>query len=224
MTSSPRRAVDPPFSPVLLAGMALAPVPVRLLQPACDALFGMVRRRHPDLLERLSDYPDAVIGIDPLDLPFVLILRPDPDMPSLELVRSLDDVETTARIRGPLALLVALGEGRLDGEQAFFTRRLVIEGETEVVLALRNAVDGAAIDLIGDLADTLGPLGSPIRRALGLGGGVLERLSEDMDLLRRSIAGPAQRSAEAQGARINALEEEVSALKRQLRRQQGRRE
>jgi O2-independent ubiquinone biosynthesis accessory factor UbiT len=218
----PSRPVDPPFSPVLLAGIALAPVPPRLLQPLFDAILAVVRRRHPDILDRLAAYPDAVIGIDPVDLPFVLILEPSPQLPLLTVRRNFDDEPTTAIIRGPLAMLFSLCEGRIDGDAAFFSRQLVFEGDTEVVLALRNAVDGAGIDLEADFAATLGPLARPLRHAIGLGGRVFGRLSHDMNMVRSALLGPALRGAEAQSARIGEVEAELAALRRTMRQREAR--
>lgn len=214
------RPVDPPFSPVLLAGVVLAPVPPRLFQPLFDGILAVVRRRHPDILERLAAYPDAVVGIDPVDLPFVLILEPRPDRPVLTVRRDFSGVATTAAIRGPLDLLFALAEGRLDGDAAFFSRQLVIEGDTEVVLALRNAVDGAGIDLDADFAATLGPLARPLMRVRRAGGWLFDRLARDMDLVRRSLVGQALKGVDAQAARLGELEGEVAELRRGLRQRE----
>jgi predicted lipid carrier protein YhbT len=214
--------VDPPFSPILLAGVALGPVPPRLLQPLFDAILSVVRRRHPDILERLAAYPDAVVGIDPVDLPFVLLLEVRPEQPRLTVKRDFTGIEMTAVIRGPLALLFALGEGRLDGDAAFFARNLVFEGDTEVVLALRNAVDGAGIDIKADFAATLGPLARPLLGAGRAGGWLFDRLARDMDLVRRALVGPALKGAEAQSARLSELENEVETLRRGLRQRDQR--
>lgn len=216
------RPVDPPFSPVLLAGLALAPVPPRLLQPLFDAILAVVRRRHPDILDRLAPYPEAVIGIDPVDLPFVLVLEPAPERPRLTVCRDFAGAETSALIRGPLAMLFALAEGRIDGDAAFFSRQLVFEGDTEVVLALRNAVDGAGIDLEADFAATLGPLARPLRHIVGVGSWVFGRLARDMDLVRSALLGPALRGADAQSARLGELEEEIGSLRRSLRHRESR--
>jgi predicted lipid carrier protein YhbT len=218
----PSRPVDPPFSPVLLAGLALAPVPPRLLQPLFDAILSVVRRHHPDILDRLSAYPQAVVGVDPVDLPFVLVLEPIPEQPLLTVCRDFSELRPTAVIRGPLAMLFALAEGRIDGDAAFFSRQLVIEGDTEVVLALRNAIDGAGIDLQADFAATLGPLARPLHHLAGLGGRLFDRLSQDMDTLRAAIVGPALRGAQAQSARIGELEAEVTQLRRSLRHKEPR--
>ena len=220
--AQPSRPVDPPFSPVLLAGIALAPVPPRLLQPLFDAILSVVRRRHPGILERLADYPDAVVGIDPVDLPFVLVLEPHPQMPTLTVHRDFSEVEPTAFIRGPLEMLFALSEGRIDGDAAFFSRQLVIEGDTEVVLALRNAIDGAGINLEDDFAATLGPLARPLRHFASVGGRLFNLLSRDMDMVRRSLIGTALRGTDAQSSRISELETELASIRRTLRNREHR--
>ncbi|SDW14967.1 ubiquinone anaerobic biosynthesis accessory factor UbiT [Marinobacter mobilis] len=46
-----------------------------------------------------------------------------------------------ATIRGSLSAFKTLAERRLDPDQLFFHRRLVIEGDTELGLALKNLLD-----------------------------------------------------------------------------------
>jgi predicted lipid carrier protein YhbT len=224
--SNPRaerqRPVDPPFSPVLLAGLALAPLPPKMLQPLFDAAMALVRRRHPDLLDRLSGFGNAVIGIDPVDLPFVLVFEPRPERPRLTVWRDFTGVALSATVRGPLSMLMALGEGRLDGDAAFFSRQLVIEGDTEVILALRNAVDGAGIDMRADFAATLGPMARPLMRIADAAGQVVGRLADDMALVRQALVGPTLKAADIQTARLNELEAEVATLRRSLRQREKR--
>ncbi|HIJ37531.1 MAG TPA: lipid carrier protein [Rhodospirillaceae bacterium] len=221
-TEQVSRPVDPPFSPVLLAGLLLAPVPPRLLQPLFDGILTVVRRRHPDILERLAAYPDAVIGIDPVDLPFVLVLEPWPESPHLEVRRDFSGLSPSAIIRGPLAMLFALAEGRIDGDSAFFSRQLVFEGDTEVVLALRNAIDGAGIDLQADFATTLGPLARPLMQAVDFGGRVFNRIADDMETIRVALLGPALRGAVAQSSRLEEVENELAEMRRTLRAREKR--
>lgn len=61
-------------------------------------------------------------------------------------------------IRGRAAIFAGLARRRLDPDTAFFQRRLVVEGDTELALAAKNALDG--ID-----PEALPPL---LRRALRL--------------------------------------------------------
>jgi predicted lipid carrier protein YhbT len=50
-------------------------------------------------------------------------------------------VSADAVIRGDPAVLLALARRRIDADTAFFQRRLVIEGDTDLGLAAKNALD-----------------------------------------------------------------------------------
>ncbi len=185
----PSHGRPPPLSPVLLAGLIARPLPPRLLQPALDSALTIVKRRHPGLFERLSCLNKPLFLIDPVDLPLVFLLDADPDHPRVTVARESNGQET-AVIRGPLLILIDLLEGRLDGDALFFSRDLSIEGDTEAVVALRNAVDDADINLREDMLALLGPLAPSARHALGLGGRIYARLSEDLDMLKAALQGP----------------------------------
>jgi predicted lipid carrier protein YhbT len=64
-------------------------------------------------------------------------------------------------------LLLALAEGRVDGDAEFFGRQISIDGDMEAVLALRNAIENSAIDFTKDLAPSRGPLRRPVEAVLG---------------------------------------------------------
>ncbi len=210
----------PPLSPILLAGLAVRPLPTALLQPFLNAAMRAVRTRHPDLFDRLSGLDDPTYLIDPVDLPFVFVLRPDPDDPHVRALPDGDGVEATATIRGPFLRLIELLEGRIDGDALFFTRALTIEGDTEAVVALRNAVDGAEIDVVNDILTLFGPLGGPLRRIAGVAESVFCRVADDLETLRNAATAPLERRAEAQAAEIKALEEKLVDLKRRTQVQE----
>ena len=212
------KPMTPPFSPVLLLGLALRPVRPALLQPLFDTMLRLVRTRHPDILERLEAYGDKIVCIDPVDLPFALVLEPDPAQPRLTVRRFVDADEVHATIRGPLETLIALAEGRMDGDALFFSRQLVVEGDTEVVVALRNAIDGAGIDLVADLTAALGPLSQPARRAAGSLLEAVAGLRSGVEMLRQSFIAPAMQGVAARDARLAELEAEVKALRKAGRR------
>ena len=175
----------PPLTPVLLAGLLARPLPPQLLQPLLDVLFSLLGRRHPGLFERLSCLSAPIFLIDPIDLPLIFELDAGPERRRLTAAR-IGSGRAVATIRGPLLALIELLEGRVDGDALFFSRTLSIEGDTEAVVALRNAVDDAGIDLRRDLLEALGPLAPPMRHALGLGERIYARLNGDLELLRAS--------------------------------------
>lgn len=189
MTLSRHRV--PPLSPVLMAGLALHPLPPLFLQPALSAAFAVMRRRHYGVFERLAGLGDTLIAIDPVDLPMVFLLRPGGDRPSLRAAR--DGAGATATIRGPLRALIELLQGRVDGDALFFSRDLVIEGDTGPVLMLRNAVESEVIDVLDDLTSVFGPLAGPARKVAVGALAIYSRLEEDMDILCSAMATPSPR-------------------------------
>jgi len=202
----------PPLSPLLVAGMLLRPLPPGLLSPLLGVALTAMRRRHPHIFERLAELGDTTFRIDPSDLPFALLLRLGPS-PRLEAVadEAASDA-VTATVRGPLLLLLDLLEGRLDGDAVFFSRDIVIDGDTEAVLALRNALESDEVDVLDDLLSVLGPLHRPARRIAGIGGALLSRAARDLETVRAAAVAPLARQAERQAADLHDLAARVDAL------------
>jgi predicted lipid carrier protein YhbT len=100
----------------------------------------------PSFSARLAGYAGRTFAIDPIDCPFVLLITPGVDRPSVRIVRDLAGAAHDARIAAPLVVLLGMIDGTYDGDALFFSRDLVIEGDTEAVLALRNAVENAELD------------------------------------------------------------------------------
>jgi predicted lipid carrier protein YhbT len=212
-----------PLSPVLLLGMAVRPLPLSPLQPVLDMAVMAMLRQHPDVFERLAEVGSPRFLIDPVDLPFVFLLWPDRHRPTLRVAGSVGEEAVTAAIRGPLLSLVELLEGRMDGDSLFFSRELVIEGETEAVVALRNAVDGAEIDIATDLLAPLGPLAAVARHLVQGAAALFDRAAEDLETLRAAMIAPALRRGDALAAELGDLEARVGALRPQDRRVRAKR-
>lgn len=177
---------DLPRCPRLIAA-ALTPLPPAALGPALTAFSRRLSARHEGMLRRLGDYAAHAVLLDPTDLPFVLHLQPSAG-PRLTAHRRGRAPAAAARIAGPLSALTGMLHGRYDGDALFFSRDLTIEGDTAVVLALRNALDDAELDLGEELAVLAGPLGAPVRRGLALA----ERLSglslHRTDLMKENLS------------------------------------
>mgnify|MGYP000860393770 FL=1 len=158
-----------------ICAWALRPLPLPPLQFALERLLASSLKRHPDLISRLAPVEGRRIAVEPSDLPFVALLSIGKGTISLRVARTVSDEAADSRIRGPLLALIGLVDGVYDGDALFFSRDLVIEGDVEAVLALRNAIDNADVDMIGEVAATLGPFAAPfdqsargITRLLGI--------------------------------------------------------
>lgn len=175
----------------LLAGIAAVPLSPYWLQPGLTLALGVMRRRHPNLFDRLSSLDDPTYLIDPVDLPLVFVLSLNPDHPQLSARRRGEGANTAATIRGPLMALIDLLQGRVDGDALFFSRALVIEGDVGAVVALRNAIESIEVDLLDDLLSVLGPLARPAGQAIRLGNSLLGRAARDLAAIHAAIIGPA---------------------------------
>jgi predicted lipid carrier protein YhbT len=144
----------------------LAPIPLALLQPFLDRIATHVAKSHPGLFARLEAHTNTRFLIDPVDLPFVLLLRPDAARPHLKAYRRYEHVRHDACIAGTFFHLLDLIEGTADGDALFFTRDLRVTGDTQAVVTLRNALDDLEGNLVETILGGLGPLQSPASLAL----------------------------------------------------------
>ncbi len=154
-----------PVFPSALA-RAIRVLPLGPLSLALTAYARRIARTHPAMIRRLGEYGNASFALDPTDLPFVINLAPRSGDPEVKVTRK--SVTVDARIAGPLAALLGLVHGAYDGDALFFSRDLVIEGDTSAALALRNAVDDAELDLAGEVSALSGPLAAPLTRLIAL--------------------------------------------------------
>lgn len=140
------------------AAALLRAVPLFVVEAALSRLTVEAMARHPSLFARLGVHARCNFLVDPTDLPFVLLLSPASAGAPLRVLARESGEGWDARIGGPLAALLGLVHGAYDGDALFFSRDLAIEGNTEAVLALRNAIDDAEIDLFEEALHVLGPL------------------------------------------------------------------
>ena len=146
----PSTAVPASSVPPLLS-LALRPLPLLPLQPILALALRRITGRHPRLFDRLGEHGSKRFGLDPTDLPFAFVLEPNAARPRLSAVRELPE-GLDARIAGTLPVLLGLVRGDFDGDALFFSRDLRTEGDMGAIVALRNAIDDAQIDILRELA------------------------------------------------------------------------
>ena len=151
-------------APPLLA-LAIRPLPLLPLEAMLSIVLLRICARYPAIFARLGEHARKRFGIKPTDLPFAFLLEPTPSRPRLSVVRDLPD-NLDARISCPLAGLFGLVEGSLDGDALMFSRDLVVEGDVEAILALRNAIDDAQLDPVTEITGLFGPLAAPLKLVL----------------------------------------------------------
>lgn len=149
-------------------GLLLAPVPLAMLQPILTRIATHVAQSRPELFDRLGPHAGKRFLIDPIDCPFVLILTPEPDLPRLRAHRRHERPAHDAAIAGTFFNLLDMIDGALDGDALFFSRDLRVGGDTEAVVALRNALDDFEGSALDSAVGSFGPLAAPAGFALSV--------------------------------------------------------
>lgn len=201
--------------PAHLAGLVMRPMPPKALEPILGGAVRLVERRHPRLFERLSELAPARLIIEPWDTNHrFLIDIAEGDKP-VRLMLAHEDDEAQATISGRLALLIDLMEGRIDGDSLFFTRELTVTGDTALIVALRNTLDGEEISLLDDVLSFLGPFAEPAARLVAVADDVAKRLATKAGEALRAVHEIAHDHHDPR-AEAEALKSEVAALKSRL--------
>lgn len=155
--------------------LAFAPLPIPVINAVLARLVRSIAADRPEIFNRLEGHHHKRFLIDPANLPFILFLRPDPRAPELKACRRHRAPDAESRIAGSFLTLLGMIDGRYDGDALFFTRDLRVEGDTEAVVSLRNALD----DVDGSIADDVAAFfGRPGGRFLKIARKVSARLHD----------------------------------------------
>ena len=133
-----------------------------MVQPVLSRVVRRMALRHPSLFARLGPHQGTDFLIDPVELPFALHLRPDPQALIFRAVPRDAAPQAGAVIRGRFMLLLDLVDSEEDGDAAFFSRDLEVSGDTEAVVRLRNALDDVEGSVAEDAAEMFGAPGRAI--------------------------------------------------------------
>jgi predicted lipid carrier protein YhbT len=144
-------------------GSALAALPLAPLQPVLRRIVHKIAAQYPSMFARLGPHQSSVFLIEPQGLPFRLLLRPDPKSLMFRAIPRSGHPTHVARISGRFFDLLRLVDADEDGDALFFSRELLVTGDTEAVVSLRNALD----DVDGSIAESVAEMfGAPGRATL----------------------------------------------------------
>jgi predicted lipid carrier protein YhbT len=140
-------------------------LPISLLDFTLVRVINEMISAHPELRDRLGEHANSIFLIDPTDLPILFRVQPAAQTP-VKSLRRYAPGKWDVRIKASLAAFLSMLHGELDGDALFFSRSLTVEGDTEALLAFRNAIDAAEIDLASDFSKLFGPLQPVVERSV----------------------------------------------------------
>lgn len=142
----------------------LPPLPLFILTPLLNHITNFIAKKHPQLFVRLGQSANKTFLIDPTNLPFYLILQPDPNRPTLKAYSRNKTTYHDVYIAGTFATLLKMIDSQSDSDALFFNREIVVIGDSEAIVALRNSLDDIEDTLVDDVANSFGPLSFPVRK------------------------------------------------------------
>ncbi len=208
-----------PFEPTLFAGFALRVIPLPIIQKSVEKISANMQKKHPNFVERLADLEQPSWLINPVDMPFAFYLTIEGEYLNIKALRKEGEKpDASAIIHASLPNLIKMMNGSSDGDALFFTRDLNIEGSTEAVVALRNAIDATGADIEQEVLDALGPLSVPAQKASSLLGQIYNKAKQDMNVVQNAVTGKLQSQIQSQSDTISELNQEIADLKTTLNR------
>ncbi|MBL4767458.1 MAG: SCP2 sterol-binding domain-containing protein [Rhodobacteraceae bacterium] len=209
------------FSPLLIVGMMIRPLPVAPLNQILAYVTSRIQHNHPAILDRLRPLTGTDFLIRPTDMPYNIRLTIGECTVDCRIEDEFQaPVDVT--ISGPLTCLMDMMEGKLDGDALFFSRSLTVEGDTEALLTLRNALDSDDIDLRDEILDLFGPLKGPAHTLLSLGDHLYQNLSRDMSRLGQALTRPLSSRCDGLDQENLSLRDRVGGLEQKLTKTQNR--
>lgn len=143
-----------------------APIPLPPVNRLLNRMIYSIAKKRPEIFSRIEGHHHKSFMIDPINLPFLICLYPDPKNLNLVAYRRKNAPPYSAKISGSFLTLLGMIDGRYDGDALFFTRDLKIEGDTEAIVCLRNALDDVDGSIAEDIADHFGLFGLKILKLI----------------------------------------------------------
>lgn len=214
------------FSPLLIAGLMIRPLPTGPLDRLLGYIVRRIQNNHPAIIERLRPLAGSRFLICPTDLPHDIILTIGEDHLDCRIrTESHTPPETTeadVTISGSFLSLIDMIDGKQDGDGLFFARNLAVEGDTEALLTLRNAIDSDDINLRAEILDLLGPLKGPAQILMRASDHLYCRLAGDMNILSRAIIAPVSDHCDDLEQENHSLRERIDHIERMLAKTRSR--
>ncbi|MCC9624501.1 SCP2 sterol-binding domain-containing protein [Thalassospira sp. MA62] len=208
----------PSFTPFLLISPFVRNAPKPLVRKICRHAITTMFKRHKAVFERVSERESFGILIAPTDLDLQFMLEINPDQPDLRPVSDPAHETFAARISGPLPTLLELLQGKSDGDALFFSRTLRIEGRTDLVVALRNALDGEEIDLMTAVSSSFGVAGPIARIMLQAAEKIYRQVQHDMDRSASALTASLDKRLGSLESKTNQQTETISQLEKSVQR------
>lgn len=215
------------LTPYFLLGVLTKPfINMSVVQIIIDKVNAILLKNHPSMLARMAEYTPALIKVVPIDLPLTLLITLNKDNLTIKINKN-NDIAADATLSSTLKIFMQMLEGKTDGDALFFSRQLIIEGNTELIVAFRNVLEAENINLQDEIVATAPFFHNLINKGVNFHKSLFNRLEADMNMLQKYCLQPIEDKFEAlannnqlQTNKILDIENSIADLKKRLARLQ----
>lgn len=190
----------------------LTKIPLPIIQFFLSYSFKKMQMDYPNVFLKVAQNGEESFLIKPTDLPFNFYMVISQSGSGITVESKTSELTANATITASLADLLKMLEGKLDGDAAFFSKNLIIEGSTASVVKLRNAIDAENINIISSLTSNLGIFSKIIKRLLFYGINKVNNVNNFISELETELLKEPTSSLNYIFTELNNLKQELNKL------------
>lgn len=206
------------LTPLMIAGQMARPLPLSMMRRISAPVFRRwVNTWGVPLSNRLGDQ-HGVLSIRPIGWPICFDIHVGETAPgslSLSLERPDESFSTASVTATPEVLLKLMAaEDGPDGDGAFFSRALHLDGDTGLVMAFRYAIEDTGLNLKSLSRDLPGPFVRLLDMVVRRMEPIHNRMAHDLERAQELILAPMRAEIARLNTRLKKLENAGPAPKR----------
>lgn len=204
------------FSLMLLLKGVLNKIPFFIIQAFLNYSLRKMHRKYPRVFSKISEQEIFSYLIVPTDLPFNFYLIIDKEQPILTVEKKDADIKASATIKATLNNLLEMFQGKLDGDAAFFSKSLIIEGSTVAIVTLRNSLDSENINLLEDFTENFGIFKPILIKLIVFSNGKFNNINYSLQEIQEQLLQDCNNKIKYNVNEINLLKEEIAKIRSRL--------
>ncbi len=211
-------SVLPEFNSALLFGMLSEPFICKpILQTGINKLTKLFLQQHPKVITKMAEFSPARLVLVPADMPFCFFVEFTKDSLQINIIDSnAYSGSNLTIVTASLEVFIKMLEGDLDGDALFFSRQLMVEGDTTIVVALRNILEAESVNIKKDVNETLGVFAAPFNFFINLACVIYNDIDDNLSSVKSSIVSKLDQQIISQSSKHEQLVEEVKKLDKQV--------
>ena len=212
----PSTSLSAPFTPLLLLRPLLRPLPRKAACHLLNLALFRLHRNYPGVASRLQSIDGKTFLIAPAEFPFAIMAQVS-KTGMMKASLAEHPMSADVYVKGTLAGLIEMLEGESDGDALFFSRQLQVEGDTEALLTLRNALDSENVRVASLLIPT--HMQKAASKAQPFLRRVYQALGQDMAAMESALNGKLAKQYGTLFGKQQNLEQQLAELQEKLSQQ-----